>query len=65
MSGTGHSAEPLIALVAGEASGDNLGAALIAAIRERLPGARFVGVPGPRMREAGCEALAASEELAL
>ena len=26
---------PLIALVAGEASGDNLGAALIAAIRER------------------------------
>ena len=56
---------PLIALVAGEASGDNLGAALIAAIRERVPEARFVGVPGPRMREAGCEALAASDELAL
>jgi len=55
----------LIALVAGEASGDNLGAALIAAIRERVPEARFVGVPGPRMREAGCEALAASDELAL
>jgi lipid-A-disaccharide synthase len=55
----------LIALVAGEASGDNLGAALIAAIRERVPSARFVGVPGPRMREAGCEALAASDELAL
>ena len=56
---------PLIALVAGEASGDNLGAALIAAIRERVPGARFIGVPGPRMREAGCEALASSDELAL
>ena len=56
---------PLIALVAGEASGDNLGAALIAAIRERIPAARFVGIPGPRMREAGCEALASSEELAL
>jgi lipid-A-disaccharide synthase len=55
----------LIALVAGEASGDNLGAALIAAIRERVPAARFVGVPGPRMREAGCEALASSDELAL
>jgi lipid-A-disaccharide synthase len=55
----------LIALVAGEASGDNLGAALIAAIRERVPDARFVGVPGPRMREAGCEALASSDELAL
>jgi len=65
LSKTGNAAEPLIALVAGEASGDNLGAALIAAIRERLPGARFVGVPGPRMREAGCEALAASDELAL
>lgn len=58
-------AGPLIAMVAGEASGDNLGAALIAAIRERLPTARFVGVPGPRMREAGCEALASSDELAL
>lgn len=56
---------PLIALVAGEASGDNLGAALINAIRERLPAARFVGVTGPRMREAGCESLASSEELAL
>ncbi len=56
---------PLIALVAGEASGDNLGAALITAIRERVPTARFVGVPGPRMREAGCEALALSDELAL
>jgi lipid-A-disaccharide synthase len=55
----------LIALVAGEASGDNLGAALITAIRERVPTARFVGVPGPRMREAGCEALALSDELAL
>jgi len=58
-------AAPLIAIVAGEASGDNLGAALIAAIRERLPGARFIGVPGPRMREAGCEALASSDELAV
>jgi len=56
---------PLIAIVAGEASGDNLGAALIAAIRERVPNARFVGVTGPYMREAGCVALASSDELAL
>ncbi|MFM7396231.1 MAG: lipid-A-disaccharide synthase [Gammaproteobacteria bacterium] len=65
MSVAEHRPGSLIALVAGEASGDNLGAALIAAIRERVPNARFVGVPGPRMREAGCEALASSDELAL
>ena len=56
---------PCFALIAGEASGDNLGAALIEALRARFPGARFVGVPGPRMQAAGCEALATSEELAV
>ena len=54
-----------IGLVAGESSGDNLGAALIAALRERAPGARFVGVAGPRMQAAGCERIADSEELAV
>ncbi|HXV40278.1 MAG TPA: lipid-A-disaccharide synthase [Steroidobacteraceae bacterium] len=52
-------------VVAGESSGDNLGAALIRAIREREPRARFVGVAGPAMQAAGCEALAASSELAV
>jgi lipid-A-disaccharide synthase len=56
---------PLIAVVAGEASGDRLGAGLITAIRERCPGARFEGVAGPAMREAGCEALFESDELAV
>jgi lipid-A-disaccharide synthase len=56
---------PCIALVAGEASGDLLGAALIEALREQQPGLRFVGVAGPRMRAAGCEALAGSEELSV
>lgn len=56
---------PLIALVAGEASGDTLGAALIAALRERWPQARFCGVAGPKMRAAGCEVWAESEELAI
>ena len=54
-----------IGVVAGESSGDNLGGALIEAIRERAPGARFVGVAGPRMKAAGCESLADSEELAV
>ena len=45
-----------IGIVAGEASGDALAAALIGALRERLPQARFVGVAGPRMEAAGCEA---------
>lgn len=54
-----------IGVVAGESSGDNLGAALIEALRRRAPGARFVGVAGPAMTAAGCERLASSSELAV
>jgi len=54
-----------IALVAGEASGDQLGAGLILAIRERVPGASFEGVAGPAMVEAGCEQWEPSESLAV
>ncbi len=54
-----------IALVAGEASGDTLGAALIEALRRRYPEAQFAGVAGPKMKAAGCTAWFDSEELAI
>jgi len=55
----------LYALIAGEASGDALGAGLVREIAARDPEARIVGVAGPRMIEAGCEPLERSEELAV
>jgi lipid-A-disaccharide synthase len=53
------------ALVAGEASGDILGAALIRALRARFPQATFYGVAGPRMEDAGCEAVESIEALSV
>lgn len=63
--GNGEEKRPRIALVAGETSGDNLGAALIQALRERIPGASFVGIAGPRMVAAGCEAWETADSLAV
>ena len=54
-----------IGLVAGELSGDNLGAAFIRAVRERRPDAQFFGIAGPRMIAEGCEAWEHSESLAV
>lgn len=54
-----------VGIVAGEASGDNLAAGLVKAIREQLPDTVFEGVAGPRMKEAGCHSLFPMQELAV
>ncbi len=56
---------PKIAIVAGEASGDLLGAALIDALRVRFPNARFAGIAGPRMQSAGAVTIDAMETLSV
>jgi lipid-A-disaccharide synthase len=54
-----------IGLVAGEASGDTLGAHLIESLRALAPGSRFFGIAGPKMQAAGCEVWEPSESLAV
>ena len=54
-----------IGIVAGEASGDRLGAGLMGALARRIDGVRFVGVGGAAMRSAGLEPLADMETLAV
>ena len=58
-------AGPLIFLIAGEPSGDALGARLMAALRERTLGAvRFAGVGGEAMEAAGLRSLVPIQDLA-
>ncbi len=58
--------DPLvIGLVAGESSGDILGAALLTALTARVGAVQAFGIAGPRMRAAGCEVWAQSHELAV
>ncbi|MBS0462163.1 MAG: lipid-A-disaccharide synthase [Proteobacteria bacterium] len=56
---------PRLALIAGEASGDQLGAGLIAQLKRRHPDAQIVGVGGSQMRAAGMEAWHDCSELAV
>jgi lipid-A-disaccharide synthase len=66
MSQTGSARTPLsVGIVAGESSGDTLGAALINALRAQVPNLKCFGVAGPKMIAAGCDAWASSEELAM
>jgi len=56
---------PVIGMVAGEPSGDNLGAHLMSALRRHLPGAKFTGIGGPRMQAAGFESIFPMEKLSV
>jgi lipid-A-disaccharide synthase len=62
---SGRAAAPHVFLVAGEESGDRLGAALIAAIKKRTQGrARFSGVGGAHMAAEGMPSLYSLNDLA-
>ncbi len=60
-----QSEQPRIAIVAGESSGDILGADLIQAFRIKFPDAKFMGIAGPAMEAEGCDSLYAIDNLAV
>lgn len=55
----------LYALIAGEPSGDNLGAGLMMALKHHDPAAEFIGIGGPRMIHLGMHSYARMEDLAV
>jgi lipid-A-disaccharide synthase len=58
-------AAPLIYLIAGEPSGDLIGARLMAALKQAAPAVRFAGIGGARMAEQGLSSRVPIAELAV
>lgn len=56
---------PRVFLVAGEASGDALGAALLGGLRQLAPGTQAQGIAGPQMQALGMESLFPMHELSV
>ena len=54
-----------IGIVAGEASGDLLGAGLMRGLKERLAPVSFEGIGGPQMQAQGCRSLYPMEQLSI
>ena len=54
-----------ILVSAGEASGDRYAAGVVSVLTRTFPNARFFGCAGPRMREAGVQAVVRTEDLAV
>lgn len=65
MSGPAPRHTPTVGILAGEASGDNLGRGLMAALKARHGDVRFVGVGGPGMIAEGLESLVPMDRLAV
>ncbi|RUO61318.1 lipid-A-disaccharide synthase [Pseudidiomarina marina] len=59
------STAPLIAVIAGEHSGDLLGAGMLRELRRLYPNAEFIGVGGPLMQAQGLQSLVPMEDLAV
>ena len=54
-----------VGVVAGEPSGDYLGAGLMEALSRRNPGMEFIGIGGPRMERAGLKKLFDMERISI